>query len=51
MSSADNTNPVARTLEAINQKLVALDTMQTSIQRLERQRQEHQAAIARLDLP
>jgi hypothetical protein len=50
MSSADNIDPVARALEAINQKLVAMDTMQTSIQRLERQQQEHQAAIARLDL-
>lgn len=50
MSSANNTDLVYRALEAINQKLVTLDTMHTSIQRLERQQQEHQAAIARLDL-
>jgi hypothetical protein len=33
-------DPVAQALDAINQRLATLDTLHTTIQRLERQQQE-----------
>jgi hypothetical protein len=44
-----NDDPVAKALDAINQKLATLDTLHTTIQRLEQQQEDSQATIDRLD--